>query len=65
LCSLAPATLSKLVGAFFGQECCFLVASKRHRLASLAFARRVGPDLFAYAPSALEAGAAVVAPDPK
>jgi Transposase IS66 family len=35
-----------------------LVVSKRRRLAMLAFGKRVGPDLFAYAPICPEVGAA-------
>jgi hypothetical protein len=45
-----PGTLSKLVGASFWSGALLLVVSKRRSIALLAFARRVGPDLFAYAP---------------
>jgi hypothetical protein len=42
------------------QDCCLLdlVVSERRRLAMLAFGKRVGPDLFAYAPICPEVGAA-------
>jgi hypothetical protein len=55
---LAPIPSANWSGLLFWSGVLLLVVSKRRRLALLAFAQRVGPDLFAYAPSALEAGAA-------
>jgi hypothetical protein len=57
--SLGPGTPQQTGrGRFFGQGRCLLVVSKKRRLASLALSKRVGPDLFAYALIAPEAGAA-------
>jgi hypothetical protein len=46
---LGPDTLSKLVGASFWSGVLPLTVSRRRRIPLLAFARRVGPDLFSYA----------------
>jgi hypothetical protein len=55
---LASTSLNNLVGASFWSGVLLLVVAKRRRLAVLPFSKGAGPDLFAYAPFAPEAGAA-------